>query len=66
VIHQLAFCRQRVVMVCCLFFNFAELFDFGWCSLAQEMSFVSTSALFQAVAYHLLAVGPPAFPAFVY
>jgi hypothetical protein len=23
-----------------LFFNFAELFDFGWYSLAQEMSFV--------------------------
>jgi hypothetical protein len=27
-------------MVRCLFFNFAELFDFGCCSLAQEMSFV--------------------------
>jgi hypothetical protein len=28
------------MMVCCLFFNFAEPFDFGCCSLAQEMSFV--------------------------
>jgi hypothetical protein len=27
-------------MVCCLFFNFAVSFDFGCCSLAQEMSFV--------------------------
>jgi hypothetical protein len=28
VIHQPAPCCQCVVMVCCLFFNFAELFDF--------------------------------------
>jgi hypothetical protein len=27
-------------MVCCLFFHFVEQFDFGYCSLAQEMSFV--------------------------
>jgi hypothetical protein len=27
-------------MACWLFFNFALLFDFGYCSLAQEMSFV--------------------------
>jgi hypothetical protein len=27
-------------MVPCLFFNFAEPFDFGCCSLAQEMNFV--------------------------
>jgi hypothetical protein len=40
VIRQPALCCQSVVMVCCLFFNFAELFDFGCCSLAQEMSFV--------------------------
>jgi hypothetical protein len=37
---QLAPCCQCVVMVCCLFFNFVELFDFWCCSLAQEMSFV--------------------------
>jgi hypothetical protein len=36
----LALCCQHVVMVCCLFFNFAELFGFGCCSLAQEVSFV--------------------------
>jgi hypothetical protein len=40
VIHQLAPCCQHVVMICCLFFKFAEPFDFGCCSLAQEMSFV--------------------------
>jgi hypothetical protein len=40
VIHQPAPCCQCVVMVCWLFFNFAKLFDFGCCSLAQEMSFV--------------------------
>jgi hypothetical protein len=34
VICQLARCCQRVVMVCWLFFNFVELFDFGCCSLA--------------------------------
>jgi hypothetical protein len=31
---------QHVVMVCYLFSNFAEPFDFGYCQLAQEMSFV--------------------------
>jgi hypothetical protein len=40
VIHQLVPCCQCVVMVCWLFFNFAVSFDFGCCSLAQEMSFV--------------------------
>jgi hypothetical protein len=40
VICQLAPCCQLVVMICCLFFNFAVLFDFGCCLLAQEMSFV--------------------------
>jgi hypothetical protein len=33
-------CYQPVVMVCWLFFNFAVLFDFGCCSLAQEIGFV--------------------------
>jgi hypothetical protein len=33
-------CCQHIVMVCWLFFNFAVLFDFVCCSLAQEMSFV--------------------------
>jgi hypothetical protein len=28
------------MMVCCLFFNFAVSFDFGFCCLAQEMSFM--------------------------
>jgi hypothetical protein len=28
------------MMICCLFFNFVEQFDFGCYSLAQEMSFV--------------------------
>jgi hypothetical protein len=37
-ISQLAPSYQHVVMVRCLFFNFAGPFDFG--SLAQEMSFV--------------------------
>jgi hypothetical protein len=39
-IHQPAPCCQCVVMVHCLFFNFAEPFDFRCCLLAQEMSFV--------------------------
>jgi hypothetical protein len=54
VICQQRPCCQHVVMVCCLFCNFAEPFDFGCCSLAQDMSF-------QAVAYHP-PVGLPAFP----
>jgi hypothetical protein len=33
-------CCQCVLMVCSLFFNFAELFDFGCCSLDLEVSFV--------------------------
>jgi hypothetical protein len=39
-VSQLTACCQHVVIVQCLFFNFAELFDFGYCSLAKEMSFV--------------------------
>jgi hypothetical protein len=39
-IHQLALCCQHVILVCWLFFNFAASFDFGCCSLAQQMSFV--------------------------
>jgi hypothetical protein len=39
-IRQLAPCCQHVVIVCWLFFNFAVSFDFGCCSLAQEMSSV--------------------------
>jgi hypothetical protein len=31
---------QLVVIVCWLFFHFAMSFDFGCCSLVQEMSFV--------------------------
>jgi hypothetical protein len=30
-----------VVLFAVCFFNFAELFDFGCCSMAQEMSFVA-------------------------
>jgi hypothetical protein len=41
VIRQPAPCCQLAVMVFWLFFNFAVLFDFGCCSLAQEMSFVN-------------------------
>jgi hypothetical protein len=40
VICQPAPCYKRVVMVCWFFFNFAMLFYFECCSLAQEMSFV--------------------------
>jgi hypothetical protein len=43
VICQLAPYCQHVVMVRWLFFNFAVSFDFGCCSLAQEMSFVDCS-----------------------
>jgi hypothetical protein len=39
-------CCQHIVMVCWLFFNFAVLFDFGCCSLAQEMSFVDRYLLY--------------------
>jgi hypothetical protein len=39
-IHQPAPCYQRVMLVCWLVFNFSTLFDFGCCSLAQEMNFV--------------------------
>jgi hypothetical protein len=51
-----------------LFFNFAELFDFGCCSLAQEMSFVDCCLLYfrQQLITCLLPVSPSAFPAFVY
>jgi hypothetical protein len=40
VTHQLVPCCQHVVMVSWLFFNFAELFDFGCCSLVLEMIYV--------------------------
>jgi hypothetical protein len=40
VICQPAPCCQHVVIICWLFFNFAVSFDFGCCSLAQEMRFV--------------------------
>jgi hypothetical protein len=40
VICLLTPCCQHVVMVCWLFFIFAVSFDFGCCSLAQEMIFV--------------------------
>jgi hypothetical protein len=41
--HQPAPCCQHVMLVCWWFFNFAVLFDFGCCLLAQEMSFVDCS-----------------------
>jgi hypothetical protein len=34
------------MLVCWLFFNFAMLFDFGCCSLAQDMSFVDHYLLY--------------------
>jgi hypothetical protein len=37
---QQAPCCQHVMLICWLFFNFVTLFDFGCCSLSQEMSFV--------------------------
>jgi hypothetical protein len=39
-IRQLALCCQHVMLVCWLFLNFTVSFDFGCCSLAQEMCFV--------------------------
>jgi hypothetical protein len=39
-ICQLALCCQHVMLVCWLFFNFVTSFDFGCCSLAQEMKFL--------------------------
>jgi hypothetical protein len=42
--HQPALCCQHVILVCWLFFNFATLFDFECCSLAQEMSLVYCSS----------------------
>jgi hypothetical protein len=41
-IYQLAPCCQCVMLVCWLFFNFVKSFDFGCCSLAQEMLFVDS------------------------
>jgi hypothetical protein len=64
VLCQPAPCCQHVEMICWLLFNFAVLFDFGCCSLAQEMSFVDCY-LFQVATYHLPAIGPSAFPALV-
>jgi hypothetical protein len=40
-IHQPYPCCQSVRLVCWLFFNFVTLFDFGCCSLTQEMSFAN-------------------------
>jgi hypothetical protein len=54
-------------MVYCLFFNFAEPFDFGCCSLAQEMSFVDHYLPYfrqQLITHLLLALLP--FQPFVY
>jgi hypothetical protein len=62
---QLAPCCRCVVMACWLFFNFAVLFDFGCCSLAQEMSFVDCYLIYFR-AYHPPTVSPSAFPAFDY
>jgi hypothetical protein len=48
-------------MVCCLFFNFAGLFDFGCCSLAQEMSFLNHYLPYfkqQLITHLLLALLP--------
>jgi hypothetical protein len=48
-------------MVCLLFFNFAVLFDFGCCSLAQKMSFVDCYLLYfrqQVITSPLLALLP--------
>jgi hypothetical protein len=62
-IHQTDPCCQHVKMVCCLFFNFAALFDFGCCSLAKEMSFVDC---YLPYFRHWLITHPSAFPVFVY
>jgi hypothetical protein len=63
VIHQLAPCYQCIVMVCWLFFNFVVSFDFGCCSLAQEMSFVDC---YLPYFRHLPTVSPSVFSAFIY
>jgi hypothetical protein len=39
-VRQLALCFQHVMLVFWLFFNFAASFDFGYCSLTQDVSFV--------------------------
>jgi hypothetical protein len=54
-----------VMLVCWLFLNFAA-FDFGCCLLSANELCGPLSILFQAVAYHLPAVEPSAFPVFVY
>jgi hypothetical protein len=56
-------CYQRVVIVCCLFFNFAEPFDFGCCNGSGDEFCGQLRALFQAVDYHSPTVGLPTFPA---
>jgi hypothetical protein len=45
-------------MVCCLLFNFAVSFDFGCCSLAQEMRFVDCNLTYfrQRLVTNLLSV----------
>jgi hypothetical protein len=54
-------------MVCCLFINFAEPFDFEYCSLAQEMIFVVHYLLYfrQWLITHPLSAFLP-FQLFVY
>jgi hypothetical protein len=67
VIHQLAPYCQHIVRVCWLFFNFTVSFDFGCCSLAQEMSlWTSTCSISGRGNYYWTAVSPSAFPASVY
>jgi hypothetical protein len=65
-ICQLAPSYHLVMLVCWLFFNFVMSFDFGCCSLAQEMSFMDHYLPYQAAAYHLPTVSSSAFPVFVY
>jgi hypothetical protein len=56
-ICQPAPCCQHVMLVCWLFFTFAALFDFGCCSLAQEMSFADHYLVYfrQRLITHLLS-----------
>jgi hypothetical protein len=56
-------CCQHVMLVCWLFFKFAMLFDFGCCSLAQEMNFVDH---YLPYFRQQLITHPTAFPLFVY
>jgi hypothetical protein len=47
-------------------FNFATLFTFGWCSLAQEMSFVDRYLPYFRLSLSPTPICPSAFPVFVY